>query len=125
MHVDACDATRVRGEQTEELLELRVACLGDRFADMRALGDVLAHADADVVRNGPAAVLALTPLRGCGDALALRAIERPPARSLAVLGEKEVVAGLAVQTTDPASRRGTSSTKLRSHWLSFAGEMSP
>jgi len=31
-------------------------------------------------------------------------------------GEKEVVAGLAVQTTDPASRRGTSSTKLRSHW---------
>ena len=28
----------------------------------------------------------------------------------------EVVAGLAVQTTDPASRRGTSSTKLRSHW---------
>ena len=31
-------------------------------------------------------------------------------------GEKEVVAGLAVQTTDPASRRGTSYTKLRSHW---------
>ena len=30
-------------------------------------------------------------------------------------GEKEVVAGLAVQTTDPASRRGTSYTKLRSH----------
>ena len=30
--------------------------------------------------------------------------------------EKEVVAGLAVQTTDPASRRGTSYTKLRSHW---------
>ena len=30
--------------------------------------------------------------------------------------EKEVVAGLAVQTTDPASRRGTFYTKLRSHW---------
>ena len=30
--------------------------------------------------------------------------------------EKEVVAGLAVQTTDPASRRGTSYTKLRSRW---------
>jgi len=30
--------------------------------------------------------------------------------------EKEVVAGLAVQTTDPASRRGISYTKLRSHW---------
>ena len=32
------------------------------------------------------------------------------------MGEKEVVAGLAVQTTDPASRRGPSYTKLRSHW---------
>ena len=32
------------------------------------------------------------------------------------LREKEVVAGLAVQTTDPASRRGTSYTKLRSQW---------
>ena len=29
--------------------------------------------------------------------------------------EKEVLAGLAVQTTDPASRRGTFYTKLRSH----------
>ena len=30
--------------------------------------------------------------------------------------EKEVVAGLAVQTTDPASRRSASYTKLRSRW---------
>ena len=41
----------------------------------------------------------------------------PPTSTIfAALGEKEVVAGLAVQTTDPASRRGTSYTKLRSHW---------
>ena len=79
MHVDACDASHVRGEQSAELLDLRVACLGERLAEMRALGDVLAHADADVVRNAPAAVAALTPLARCGDALALRAIERPPA----------------------------------------------
>ena len=49
---------------------------------------------------------------GCSNLTAtVTPIARPPCT-----GEKEVVAGLAVQTTDPASRRGTSYTKLRSHW---------
>ena len=39
-----------------------------------------------------------------------------PCHQLGGWTPKEVVAGLAVQTTDPASRRGTSSTNLRSHW---------
>ncbi len=75
-------ATRhaVRGEQSEELLELRVACLGDRLSELRALGDVLSHADADVVRNAPAAALALT-LRCADAAMGSRfaRLERPPA----------------------------------------------
>ena len=46
----------------------------------------------------------------------LRLIDHNPLPRGFLPREKEVVAGLALQTTDPASRRGTSYTKLRSHW---------
>ena len=66
-----------------------------------------------VVRDGSTRLLRvgaiLTIVAGCGSSTSSGA-----GRSRD--GEKEVVAGLAVQTTDPASRRGTSYTKLRSHW---------
>src|SRR4029079_13821214 len=37
MHTEACEATRVRGEQTEDLLERRMLCLDARLRDARAL----------------------------------------------------------------------------------------
>src|SRR5581483_1434374 len=47
MHQDACEATRVRGEQSEEVLDLRMACLSDRLRELQALTDVMLHADAE------------------------------------------------------------------------------
>jgi tetratricopeptide (TPR) repeat protein len=78
MRTEACEATRVRGEQSEELLDLRMACLDVRARELRALGDVLAHADAKVVEKSLQAVLALSPIDACADAAGLRATVRPP-----------------------------------------------
>src|SRR5262249_43303470 len=55
MHTEACEATRKRGEQSEELLDLRMQCLGERLSDARALVDELARADARAARNAPVA----------------------------------------------------------------------
>src|SRR5262249_44584583 len=40
MHTDACRATRVRGEQSDQLLSLRMACLARRRAQAVALLEV-------------------------------------------------------------------------------------
>jgi serine/threonine protein kinase/tetratricopeptide (TPR) repeat protein len=78
MHVDACEATQVRGEQSAELLDLRVECLGQDLDELRAQVDVLAKADATTVSRSAQAVRALPRLAACADVAALRAPIRPP-----------------------------------------------
>src|SRR5262249_54923108 len=78
MHTEACRATRLRGEQSEALLDLRMACLRGRLEEMRALTDLFAKADTQVVEKAVEAAKALTPLQGCADASALTAQVRPP-----------------------------------------------
>jgi tetratricopeptide (TPR) repeat protein/predicted Ser/Thr protein kinase len=78
MHVEACDAAFVRKEQSAELFDLRVACLGERLAELRAATTLFAAADGRVVTNAPNAARALSPVASCGDARALRAIRPPP-----------------------------------------------
>ena len=78
--VQACVATRVRGEQSDEVLSLRTACLDSRLQEVRALTDLfVAHADDEVVRRSGAAVNALSELQGCSDIAALHARVKPPA----------------------------------------------
>src|SRR6185369_11033929 len=79
MRTDACLATNARGTQSAELLDLRMECLGQRRDDVRALVDVLAAADADVVARATQAAGALPSLDGCADVDALRTPLRPPA----------------------------------------------
>ena len=79
MRVEACEATHVRKEQSAELLDLRMECLGRRARELRAFADVLAHADAKVVDKSVQAALALTPIADCADAASLRAPVRLPA----------------------------------------------
>ncbi len=69
---DACEATRVRGEQSEALLDLRMACLDRRLAALKAEADVLAVADATVVGKSVLAVEDIPRIDGCADADALR-----------------------------------------------------
>ncbi|HYO71512.1 MAG TPA: serine/threonine protein kinase, partial [Archangium sp.] len=41
MHQDICEATRVRGEQSEQVMELRMKCLERRRVEVKALAEVL------------------------------------------------------------------------------------
>lgn len=50
-HTAACQATRVHGEQSEEVLGLRMACLGTRLSGLRALTDGLKQADKRAVEK--------------------------------------------------------------------------
>jgi eukaryotic-like serine/threonine-protein kinase len=72
MDDDACKATRLRGEQSEEVLDLRMACLSDRMKEMTALVDVVRHADVETVQQASRASQSLTPLSDCADIAALR-----------------------------------------------------
>lgn len=75
---EACEATRVRGEQSEALLDLRMQCLDQRLSEVEALTEVLREADAKVVENAVSAAEALSGLDRCADARALTARVPPP-----------------------------------------------
>ena len=78
LYKDACEATHVRGEQSEELLDLRMSCMNDRLSGLRALTDVFSSATGEVVEHAVDAAHALTPLDGCSDVKQLRSLIPPP-----------------------------------------------
>lgn len=69
---DACRATLVRHEQSDELMDLRMACMRRRSDELRALSRVLAESDDEVVDRALTAAEALPDLAPCADAVALR-----------------------------------------------------
>ena len=78
MYKEACEATQVRGEQSSDVLDLRMGCLGERLSALRAVADVLATADSSVVDNAVSAASGLPTLDRCADVQTLRAVVRPP-----------------------------------------------
>jgi hypothetical protein len=67
MHRAACEATLVRGEQSPELLDLRMACLAQRRDELAALTASLASVDDDGLRRMNSAARTLTPLSICAN----------------------------------------------------------
>jgi tetratricopeptide (TPR) repeat protein len=90
MYTESCEATQVRGEQSSEVLDLRTACLDDRLQGLRALGQLFAQADGDVVGNAIGAATSLGGLDRCADVKLLRAVVEPPEDP----AQRERVAGL-------------------------------
>jgi serine/threonine protein kinase len=78
MYKESCEATQVRGEQSGEVLDLRMSCLSERLGGFKALTDVFGAATGDVVENAVNAANALSPLDRCADIPLLRAVVRPP-----------------------------------------------
>jgi tetratricopeptide (TPR) repeat protein/tRNA A-37 threonylcarbamoyl transferase component Bud32 len=78
MHEEACLATRARGEQSEELLDLRMSCLGDRKTELAALIAQLVAADDKLVDKAPEAVARLPRVETCADTKQLLQTIRPP-----------------------------------------------
>jgi serine/threonine protein kinase/Tfp pilus assembly protein PilF len=83
MHVDTCEATHVRGEQSQELLDLRMTCLGDRLTQLNTLADVFTSADGSVVERAVQSAQSLPSLELCADVAALRAPIPPPREAAA------------------------------------------
>jgi tetratricopeptide (TPR) repeat protein/predicted Ser/Thr protein kinase len=79
MRREACEATRVRVEQSEDLLDRRMFCLDQRLDEVGALAATLVRADAQVVEKAAQAVGGLEPLSRCADRHALKARVPPPA----------------------------------------------
>ena len=72
MYTQACEATHIRGEQSAEVLDLRMSCLADNLDQVHALTDAFATADAVVVGRAVTATKDLTPVSRCADVLLLK-----------------------------------------------------
>ncbi len=77
-YTEACVATAVRGEQSAEVLDLRMSCLQGRLDSVKALTDLFAHADGNTIEKAGSAVDALGDLDRCSDLAVLRAVVKPP-----------------------------------------------
>jgi tetratricopeptide (TPR) repeat protein len=77
--VDACEATQVRHEQSDELMDLRNECLRRSLAQAQAVIEVFERADAKLVERAGQAVHGLPDLAVCDDGAALRAGSKRPA----------------------------------------------
>lgn len=135
---DACEATRVRGEQSEVALDLRMSCLDRKRAEVAALVRALSEADAGTVMGAQRAAFGLSSLSACEDVPGLSAPVQPPdptsrtrvdelravfaeANALRLLGKtkaalakaKEVVAGAAALKYRP----------LEAEALTLAGDL--
>jgi tetratricopeptide (TPR) repeat protein len=141
MRTEACQATRVRGVQSEQLLDLRVRCLDRRLAAQRSVIDVLAAADGKIVDRSVDIVLGLDDLAGCADPEQLAAVYPPPSdpdqvravaavrerldRSVVVLnsGDYQGAAELADDAFAEAERTGypplRAEAMLRLGWAKF------
>jgi len=78
LYVEACEATHVRGEQSSEVLDLRMECLREGLQDLEALVRQLRNPTAEVVERAVSAAHALGNLERCENIALLRAVVRPP-----------------------------------------------
>ena len=77
-YTDACEATAVRHEQSEEHMGQRMSCLRERQQHLRATVDELTQADPTTVEHAVEAVTSLPGLSRCTDVEALAATVPPP-----------------------------------------------
>jgi hypothetical protein len=74
---EACVATTVRHEQSVAMLATRTACYRERLEELRAVVDVVASGEVDIVRNASSLVRELAPLSVCESERALQAALPP------------------------------------------------
>ncbi|HLL85139.1 MAG TPA: serine/threonine-protein kinase [Longimicrobium sp.] len=90
MHTDSCEATRVRGERSEALMDLQMMCLERHARDLKALTDLFIRTQGQSVANAAQAAYALPSLRECAETDALAAqVKRP--KEPALLAKVEAV----------------------------------
>ena len=78
MHREACEATRVRGEQSSAVLDLRMACLERARQRLDAVVGVLEGGTPSAIANAHELAEGLPSLDRCADVTALQADVPPP-----------------------------------------------
>jgi tetratricopeptide (TPR) repeat protein len=78
LYVEVLEATHVRGEQSAEVLDLRMAYLFEGLDDLKALCGLFRTASSEVVENAISAATSLGTLERCQQIELLRAVLRPP-----------------------------------------------
>ena len=78
MRRQACEATRLRGEQSEDLLDRRMLCLDQHLQEAAAMVRLFGQADLQVVTKAADSVNKLPPVTACADLEALTAKVPPP-----------------------------------------------
>jgi tetratricopeptide (TPR) repeat protein/tRNA A-37 threonylcarbamoyl transferase component Bud32 len=82
-HTGACEATAVRREQSEEVLDQRMTCLAGRRRSLRALVGELAHVDRESIARATEAAGRLPLIASCADLEYLASRIEPPAEPAA------------------------------------------
>ena len=77
-HTDACEATAVRHEQSEAVMDQRMVCLSERRQSLQHLVTLLAEVDAPSLDDAVSAVTALPRISSCADIGYLSARIKPP-----------------------------------------------
>jgi serine/threonine protein kinase/tetratricopeptide (TPR) repeat protein len=80
-YVLACEDTRLRGEQSEDMLDRRMACLEQRRLELGAKVEVLARADRASLEKAAQTAQSLAPLGDCADRTRLASRVMPPDRA--------------------------------------------
>ena len=78
MHAGACRETHVLGEQSGQLLDLRMACLEERRSRVAALTEILQEPSVDLVSRASSLVGDLPDLARCADRRALTVLAPLP-----------------------------------------------
>jgi serine/threonine protein kinase/tetratricopeptide (TPR) repeat protein len=139
MNSDACEATRLRGTETEGMMALRLSCLEERRKDFGALADVLIVADDETIEKAVQAVSALPSLSTCADVQALSAVAPLPtdptlrahiaeertrlATARALLMAGKFSEGLGIAAAIPARATALGYRPLEAEALELVGEL--
>jgi tetratricopeptide (TPR) repeat protein len=123
MHVEACEATRVRGHQSDEVLGLRMACLDRDLKQLKALTALFLEADEQIVQNAAQAANGLPDLRACADVDALLAPLKAPSDSKAQQVINQVRGNLARAQALLDSGRYAQSAEIAAKAASDAKEL--
>ena len=78
MHTDTCEASHLRNDQSEEMLDRRMLCLERRLGELQALTDAFLEATPTAVENAREGVSRLPDIAACGDREALMETVAPP-----------------------------------------------
>ena len=89
MRRESCEATHVHHEQSVDLLDRRMACLGRQLRSLAATTAVFRAADKDVVLHAVEAVDALPDLTECADIERLKRSDAPSAEHAAEIAAIE------------------------------------